>query len=72
MTHSTPAEVAAETGMSARTVKRWCKDGKIVTEGKLGGHTGTWLIGPEGVEQAHRLAGLTRQLTAAHKTETAA
>jgi len=63
----TAASVAAEIKMSSRTVKRWCRDGKIATVGKLAGPNGAWLIGPEGLEQARRLADITKQLTTAHQ-----
>ena len=63
----TASSVAIEVDMSPRTIKRWCRDGKISTVGKLDGSTGAWLIGPEGVEQARRLAEITKQLDAAHK-----
>lgn len=52
----TPAEVAAEIGVSSRTVLRWCQKGRIDTVGKLAGPLGAWLIGPEGVDQARALA----------------
>lgn len=42
-------------GPSTRTVNRWCRAGKVTTVGKLGGETGAYLIGPEGVEQARKL-----------------
>lgn len=52
----TPARVAAEVGRTARTVKRWCRDGKIATIGKLHGASGAWLIGEDGLAQARALA----------------
>jgi hypothetical protein len=55
----TPSEVAALLGgrVTTRTVVRWCRSGRITTIGKLGGTTGAWLIGPEGVDQARELVG---------------
>jgi predicted site-specific integrase-resolvase len=52
----TTTEVAAAVGRSPRTVKRWCRDGRIAVVGKLAGQTGAWLIGAEGLEQARALA----------------
>lgn len=63
----TATSVAIEVNMSPRTIKRWCREGKIETVGKLDGPTGAWLIGPEGVEQAKHLAHITHQLGAAHE-----
>ena len=63
MTPRTASSVAIEVEMSPRTIKRWCREGKIATVGKLDGSTGAWLIGPEGLEQARLRAAAARSDT---------
>jgi hypothetical protein len=55
-TPSTVAEIL-DGRVTARTVTRWCRAGRITTIGKLAGTRGAWLIGPEGVDQARELVG---------------
>jgi len=63
-TFLTPSQVAEVVGVSARTVKRWCLNGDISTEAKLGGQRGAYLIGPTGVARAHELAKATTERVA--------